>query len=201
VITLNTPTAHRAGSIGRPLPGIEYRLRPVPGIASGGELHVRGDNVMLGYYLSKQPGVLQPAASSEGAGWHNTGDIIETDGDGYLRFAGRLKRFAKIAGEMVQLDFVEDLARRASPEHQHAAVVERVNSGESTLLYTTDSALTRARLVQIARDTGIGERVVARRIAYLAELPRLGSGKADYVTLARDAPRNETPDLDAAAGS
>jgi acyl-[acyl-carrier-protein]-phospholipid O-acyltransferase/long-chain-fatty-acid--[acyl-carrier-protein] ligase len=74
---------------------------PVPGIAVGGELHVRGPNVMLGYYRFEQPGVIDPPASSLGQGWYDTGDIVTVDDDGYLAIKGRKKRFTKIAGEMI----------------------------------------------------------------------------------------------------
>jgi acyl-[acyl-carrier-protein]-phospholipid O-acyltransferase/long-chain-fatty-acid--[acyl-carrier-protein] ligase len=95
-----------------------------------------------------------------------------------------VKRFAKIAGEMVSLEVVENIARQVSPGHQHAATVELVaQSGESTVLFTTDTALTRAGLQKAARELGSQELAVARRIVHVRELPLLGSGKTDYVKL------------------
>jgi acyl-[acyl-carrier-protein]-phospholipid O-acyltransferase/long-chain-fatty-acid--[acyl-carrier-protein] ligase len=76
VISVNTPLAYKQGSVGRLLPGIEHRIEAVPGIAEGGVLHLRGPNLMLGYYLHDRPGVLQPPASVYGAGWYNTGDVV-----------------------------------------------------------------------------------------------------------------------------
>jgi acyl-CoA synthetase (AMP-forming)/AMP-acid ligase II len=63
VLAVNTPMAYKTGTVGNLLPGIEHRLVPVPGIANGGILHVRGPNVMAGYLKSDQPGVLQPPIS------------------------------------------------------------------------------------------------------------------------------------------
>src|SRR5262249_6439085 len=96
-LSLNTPMASRAGTVGRLLPGIEARLEPGPGIDAGGRLHVRGPNVMLGYLRAEAPGVLKPPPE----GWHDTGDIVAIDRDGFVSIKGRAKRFAKIGGEMV----------------------------------------------------------------------------------------------------
>ena len=184
VLALNTPLAYRLHSVGRFLPGIEYRLLPVEGIAHGGRLLVRGPNVMLGYLFYDQPGVLQPPHSEAGAGWYDTGDVVDVDADGFVTVLGRVKRFAKIAGEMVALEMVERLAQHAAPRFQHAATVEVIaGSGESTVLFTTDPTLSRAALQRSAKLLGSQDLAVARRVVQVAELPRLGSGKTDYVTL------------------
>ena len=117
VLSLNTPLSYRPGTVGRLLPGIEHRVLPVPGIPRGGVLHVRGPNLMRGYYLYAEPGVLQPPQSEAGPGWYNTGDIVEVDADAFVTIHGRVKRFVKIAGELVSLEVVETIARHASPQH------------------------------------------------------------------------------------
>jgi acyl-[acyl-carrier-protein]-phospholipid O-acyltransferase/long-chain-fatty-acid--[acyl-carrier-protein] ligase len=184
VISLNTPLNYRPGTVGRLLPGIEHRLVPVPGIARGGVLHVNGPNVMRGYYLYDRPGELQPPASEAGEGWYNTGDVVDLDDEGFVTIHGRVKRFAKIAGEMVSLEVVERIAQHASPAHHHAAAIELVTqSGESTVLFTTDPALDRVLLQKAARELGAQDLAVARRVVRVATLPLLGSGKTDYVTL------------------
>ncbi len=184
VLSLNTPLCYRPGTVGRMLPGIEHRVLPVPGIARGGVLHVRGPNVMRGYYLYDQPEVLQPPRSDAGEGWYNTGDVVELDDEGFVTIHGRVKRFAKIAGEMISLEVVERIAQHASPGHQHAATLELVSqSGESTVLFTTDSRLDRVTLQKAARELGAQDLAVARRVVHVAALPMLGSGKTDYVQL------------------
>lgn len=184
VLALNAPLAYKPGSVGRLLPNIEHRIVSLPDIAKGGELHVRGPNVMLGYLFPDDPGVLKPPRSELGEGWYATGDVVEMDDEGFLSVRGRVKRFAKVAGEMVSLEAVERIARYASPEHQHAASVLVVRElGESTVLFTTDPLLNRTMLLQAARKLGGHELAVARNIVQVTELPRLGSGKIDYVAL------------------
>jgi len=184
VISLNTPLCYRPGTVGRLLPGIEHRLVPVPGIARGGVLHVHGANVMRGYYLYERPGELRPPHSEAGEGWYNTGDVVDIDDEGFVTIHGRVKRFAKIAGEMISLEVVERIAQHASPVHQHAAAIELVSqAGESTVLFTTDSTLDRVALQRAARELGAQDLAVARRVVRVASLPLLGSGKTDYVKL------------------
>jgi len=185
-MALNTPLSYRKGTVGRFLPDIEWRLAAVPGIAQGAALHVRSPNLMSGYYFYEQPGELHPPRSEVGVGWYNTGDVVDVDANGYVTILGRVKRFAKIAGEMVSLELIERIGYTASPAHKHAATVEQVSgSGESTVLFTTDPALDRMTLVKAARQIGAHDLAVPRRIVKVASLPLLGSGKTDYVTLNR----------------
>ncbi|TCJ14689.1 bifunctional acyl-ACP--phospholipid O-acyltransferase/long-chain-fatty-acid--ACP ligase [Parasulfuritortus cantonensis] len=184
VLAVNTPMAYRSGSVGQFLPGVEHRLVPVPGIARGGLLHVRGPNVMAGYYRVEHPGTLEPPASEAGDGWYATGDIVEVDGEGFVRIVGRVKRFAKIAGEMVSLEAVEKLAYAAAPDAAHAATTQPdAQKGEALVLYTTDPGLSREALQAKARELGTAELAVPRKIVRIEALPLLGTGKTDYVTL------------------
>lgn len=182
-MAFNAPMTFCAGTVGRFLPGMEYRIVPVPGIHQGGVLHVRGPNLMQGYFFHDAPGVMQAPRSEVGVGWHNTGDVVSIDADGFVTVHGRVKRFAKIAGEMVSLERVESIAYHASPGYKHAAVVEMTRSGESTVLMTTDPALDRIALQQAARQISAQDLAVARRVVKVDTLPLLGSGKVDYVTL------------------
>src|SRR5581483_11148724 len=184
VIALSTPHCYRIGTVGRPLPGIEVKLEKLEGIDHGGVLHLRGPNVMLGYYHRDEPGMIDPPRSIYGEGWYSTGDVVDTSEDGVLRVVGRVKRFAKIAGEMVSLDAIEEIATLASPKHRHAVVLRtETTGGEITMLFTTDPGLNRPVLMQAAREAGRQDLTVARRVVWMPELPLLGSGKTDYVTL------------------
>ena len=184
VVSLATPASFRRGAVGCFLPGVEHQIEPVHGIAKGGVLHVRGPNLMLGYYRYQNPGVIEAPKSSVGEGWYDTGDIVDLDPDGLVSISGRVRRFAKIAGEMVSLDMIEHVAREASPDFHHAAVLNMENpGGETTVLFTTDPHLTRARLLEAAKQLGTHDLSVARRLVPLKELPLLASGKINYIGL------------------
>jgi acyl-[acyl-carrier-protein]-phospholipid O-acyltransferase/long-chain-fatty-acid--[acyl-carrier-protein] ligase len=184
VLAVNTPMAYRSGTVGQLLPCIEHRLNPVPGIEKGGMLHVRGPNVMSGYYLFDAPGQLQPPCSEAGEGWYETGDVVSIDDDGFLAIVGRVKRFAKVAGEMVSLEVVEQMALQASPSAKHGATTQPDSArGEAIVLFTTDAALTREALVEAAKKLGIAEIAVPGKIQHLDTLPLLGTGKTDYMKL------------------
>jgi acyl-[acyl-carrier-protein]-phospholipid O-acyltransferase/long-chain-fatty-acid--[acyl-carrier-protein] ligase len=186
VLAVNTPMAFRSGTVGQLLPGLEYRLQVVPGILRGGILHVRGPNVMKGYLKADQPGVLQPTASEIGVDWYETGDVVEIDADGFVRILGRVKRFAKVAGEMVSLEAVEKLALTASESALHAASsCPDVDKGERLILFTTDANLKRAALQASARALGMPELMIPKTIVHVDALPLLGTGKVDYVQLKR----------------
>jgi len=184
VLAVNRPDRNRPGTVGQLLPGIEARLIPVPGIKRGGELHVRGPNLMSGYYRFDTPALLEPPRSDAGEGWHDTGDVADIDSEGYMSILGRLKRFAKVAGEMVSLEVVESIARTASSEAIHAATsISDTARGEAIVLFTTDSALTRDQLSAAAKGLGYPEIAVPRRIRVIEQLPMLGTGKVDYLRL------------------
>jgi acyl-[acyl-carrier-protein]-phospholipid O-acyltransferase/long-chain-fatty-acid--[acyl-carrier-protein] ligase len=118
VISANQPGRNRAGTVGHVLPAVETRIEPVEGIDGGGRLFVRAPNVMLGYMRPEKPGEIVPPPE----GWHDTGDIVAFDADGFLAIRGRLKRFAKIGGETVSLTVVENCASALWPDHYHAAI-------------------------------------------------------------------------------
>ena len=185
VLAVNYPLASRPGTVGKLLPGIEHYLEPVPGIAEGGELVVRGPNIMQGYLFHGSDGhIIPPWTPSRGAGWYATGDIVTLDADGYVTIRGRAKRFAKIGGEMVSLAAVEELAYTLAPEARHAALaVSDARKGEQIVLISEAPALTRAELHDAAKTAQVSELAVPRRIVHRDALPLLGSGKIDYTAL------------------
>jgi acyl-[acyl-carrier-protein]-phospholipid O-acyltransferase/long-chain-fatty-acid--[acyl-carrier-protein] ligase len=184
VIAANTPMAYRSGTVGEILPGMEWRLAPVGGIEQGGVLHVKGPNVMLGYLLGERIGVIEPPQSEFGPGWYNTGDIVTMDAAGMVTITGRLKRFAKVAGEMVSLEVVERISMQASSKFAHAATTWKDGArGELIALFTEDPNLKREHLQAAVRELGLPEIALPRRIIYVEKIPLLGTGKKDYVTL------------------
>lgn len=184
VVAVNTPQANRTGAVGQLLPGMSCRLVPVDGISQGGRLCIRGPNVMLGYLLHGKEGQLQPFDTVQGDGWYDTGDIAELDADGFLTIVGRAKRFAKLGGEMISLTAVEELAGQTWPRHHHAAVsLSDEKKGEKVVLITDCRNATRRDIQERARQLGYAELYVPRRVVLAEEIPVLGTGKTDYVTL------------------
>jgi acyl-[acyl-carrier-protein]-phospholipid O-acyltransferase/long-chain-fatty-acid--[acyl-carrier-protein] ligase len=180
-LTTNTAMANRPGTVGRLLPGIDYVLEPVPGVEEGGRLYVTGPNVMLGYLLNDNPGVLVPPQTGHGAGWYDTGDIVSIDDDGFVTIRGRAKRFAKVGGEMVSLTAVEALATKTWPGAHHAVVaIPDEQKGEQLVLVTSHPEANRAQLLEQARADGVGELNVPKKILVVKNVPVLGTGKTDY---------------------
>lgn len=177
VIAVNSAQHRKNGTVGRFLAGLEYRLEPVPGVDRGGRLFVRGPNVMLGYYKSDNPGVIQPPEE----GWHDTGDIVDVDAEGYVTILGRAKRFSKIAGEMVSLTLVETMAGAVWPAYQHAVVaLPDAKKGEQLILLTTNPNPDKKDLTAYASQNGITALAVPARFMTVDKIPVLGTGKTDY---------------------
>ncbi|MCB8875379.1 MFS transporter [Acidisoma silvae] len=182
VLALNTPTFSRIGTVGQMLPDIEMRLDPVPGIAEGGRLVVRGPNIMLGYLRVDAPGVIEPLPE----GWHDTGDIVTIDADGYITIKGRAKRFAKLGGEMISLQVVDMLAAELWPEAVSvAAAIPDARKGERIILFTEQVDADRASFLTFARAQGATELTVPAEIRVIAAVPVLGSGKVDFAGVQR----------------
>jgi acyl-[acyl-carrier-protein]-phospholipid O-acyltransferase/long-chain-fatty-acid--[acyl-carrier-protein] ligase len=133
---------------------------------------------MLGYLKPDKPGVIEPP---EG-GWHDTGDVVSIDDEGYIAIKGRLKRFAKIGGEAVSLAVVESIASAVWPDHSHAAIIlPDGRKGEQIVLVTTNHDANRHDLVGWVHNHGVAEIAVPRRMIMVDDIPVLGTGKTDYV--------------------
>ena len=104
-----------------------------------------------------------------------------------MKILGRAKRFAKVAGEMVSLTAVEELASAVWPKALHAAVSRsHPQKGEEIVLITEQPDAKRPELLAAARERGVPELYVPRSVVMKKRLPVLGSGKPDYVTLEQE---------------
>ena len=183
VVSANNRIFNRFGSIGKLLPAIEYKIEPVRGIEKGGELVVRGPNIMMGYILPDNPGVLVPL---EG-GWYHTGDVVEIDEIGFVYIRDRIKRFAKIGGEMVSLNAVHEMVCKAyetDGEFQYGVVaIPHESKGEQIVLATNNRNVSQDGLHAYIRANAMSELFLPRIILYMEKLPVFATGKADNVTL------------------
>ncbi|WP_319380534.1 AMP-binding protein [Thiomicrorhabdus sp.] len=187
VLSVNIPIAYKDGSVGQFVPAVEYRLEPIPGIEEGGRLFVKGPNIMKGYLMADNPGVLLPPAD----GWHDTGDIVDVDEDGYVWIKGRAKRFAKIGGEMVSLTAVETYINEASPEGHHVVVaVPDKRKGEQLVLVTDDGSLSRNTVTEAAKSGGYSELMIPKTVILVEAVPILGTGKTNYPEVQKIAERH-----------
>jgi acyl-[acyl-carrier-protein]-phospholipid O-acyltransferase / long-chain-fatty-acid--[acyl-carrier-protein] ligase len=191
VLCANNRIESRFGSVGRFMPGMSWRLEPVEGVSEhatdgrvlSGRLFVRGPNVMLGY--------LNPDADAkfrEHGGWYDTGDLARIDDDGFVFLLGRMKRFAKVSGEMVSLTAVEDALAGAFPQHGLRCEVAVVavaceDKGEKLVAITNVERLTLDEIRQVVRAKGLANLCVPRELRHVREIPKLGTGKVNHRAL------------------
>jgi acyl-[acyl-carrier-protein]-phospholipid O-acyltransferase/long-chain-fatty-acid--[acyl-carrier-protein] ligase len=181
-LALNTPMFNKFGTVGRILPGMEVRLEKVEGVEEGGRLFVRGPNVMLGYLKAERPGVLEPPAE----GWHDTGDIVAIDEQGFIAIRGRAKRFAKIGGEMISLSAVEMLAGELWPNNPSAVIATPdPRKGERLILVTEQKDATRSAFIAFARERQASDLMIPSEVMILDKMPMLGSGKVDVMSVGK----------------
>ncbi len=185
VISVNVPMAPRHGTAGRLLPGMELRLEPVEGLTDAGRLWVRGPNVMRGYLNPEAD-----AAFQAHGGWYDTGDIVSVDAEGFLTIRGRLKRFAKVSGEMVSLTAVEDALAGAFPQYGQrceVAVLSRPDEdkGEVLVAVTNEPRLGLEEIRAALKARGLPNLCVPREVVVVKEIPKLGTGKVNHRELAK----------------
>jgi acyl-[acyl-carrier-protein]-phospholipid O-acyltransferase/long-chain-fatty-acid--[acyl-carrier-protein] ligase len=177
MLAVNRPDANRSGTVGHFLPAMEHRLEPVPGIESGGRLFVRGPNVMMGYITTDAPGVITPPDG----GWHDMGDVVDIDEDGFIAIRGRVKRFANIGGETVSLAVVENCASAVWPDNEHVALTRPdAKKGEQIVLLSDCPSADRTELRNWAQNPGVSELALPRKVYIVDAIPLLGTGKIDY---------------------
>jgi acyl-[acyl-carrier-protein]-phospholipid O-acyltransferase/long-chain-fatty-acid--[acyl-carrier-protein] ligase len=181
-LALNTPMFNKFGTVGRLLPGMQARLEKVEGVDEGGRLYVKGPNVMAGYLRTENPGALEAPPE----GWHDTGDIVTIDKQGFIAIKGRAKRFAKIAGEMISFAAVEALAGELWPDALSAvAAVPDARKGERLIMVTQKKDPTRSEFQAFARSRGATEIMVPAEIITMEKMPLLGTGKVDNMAVTK----------------
>jgi acyl-[acyl-carrier-protein]-phospholipid O-acyltransferase/long-chain-fatty-acid--[acyl-carrier-protein] ligase len=164
---------------------MDYQLQPVEGVSEGGRLWVRGPNVMRGYLNAEANAAFQALG-----GWYDTGDIAKVDEEGFVLLQGRLKRFAKVSGEMVSLTAVEEALAGAFPQYGlrcQVAVLSRPDSdkGEVLIAVSNEKRLQLEEVRAVVRARGFPNICAPRELRFLREIPKLGTGKVDHRQLQR----------------
>lgn len=200
IVSCNPPERPRRGTIGAPFPAVEHAIvDPESGeptrVGERGMLLVRGPSVFSGYLRHDGP---SPFVSHAGKQWYRTGDLVIEDADGVLTFCGRLKRFVKIGGEMIPLPAVEaaleaGLQPSGSPDGPCLAVEATADLEHPELVLFTTLAVDRERANRVLREAGLSPLHNVRRVVRLDALPRLGTGKTDYLALKALLPGDAQP--------
>ncbi len=175
---------HRAGSVGRLLPGMTARIvDPETGadkpLLETGMLYLRGPNIFSGYL--KDP---ERSAQVLKDGWFITGDLARFDEEGFLFIEGRLSRFSKIGGEMVPHGTVEQKIMEAfnlsGSDTQPVVIVgiPDASKGEALVLLTTVDLTTDALREKLGA-AGLPNLWIPRALKKVDKIPTLASGKLD----------------------
>jgi long-chain-fatty-acid--[acyl-carrier-protein] ligase len=188
VVAANTPGHVRPGTVGRPLPPVEVCVvdletdRDLPP-GQVGMLLVGGPTVFPGYIGHDGP---SPFRERDGKRWYVTGDLASVDEQGFITFAGRLKRFLKAGGEMISLPALEEPFAKMYPptkEGPHVAVEGiETEGGRRIVLFTTEDIALRDANTKLLKE---GFRGVMRldEVRKVDAIPVLGTGKTDYKVL------------------
>ncbi len=167
IICMNSSLENKHGSVGRVLPGIEYKVMPVGGIdpkgGHVGRLFVKGRNVMMGYLDNE---AANHKYLVEDGGWYDTGDIVEVDDSGFVTIVGRLKRFSKISGEMISLSAIEEALAGIFGERRELAVmaVADERKGEKLVLVTNARDADLKKVRDVLREKGHSDLTFPREI-------------------------------------
>ncbi len=180
----------KEGTVGQPFPGVAVKVVDPDtgadlGTGTSGMLLVKGLNVMLGYL--DQPELTAQVIRD---GWYTTGDIAEIDAEGYIRITGRLSRFAKIGGEMVPLDGVQEAIGKAlglDDEAVRLAVtsVPDPRKGERLVVLHAGLARSPEELCRALAGLGLPPLWIPSPDSFcrVDALPLLGTGKLDLKRL------------------
>lgn len=189
VVSANDENDLKPGTIGKVLPSVEAVIQDIETgrsapAGSAGLLLVRGPSI-FGGYLNYEGA--SPFVEFEGKGWYCTGDLVKRQADGTLIFAGRLKRFVKLGGEMVSLPAIEEVLGRhygtpADDKPILALEATPVELNPELVLFTTRD-LDREDVNNQIKAAGLSPIHNIRMIHKIGEIPVLGTGKTDYRAL------------------
>jgi len=188
VISVSRPGNLRPGTIGQTLDGVEAMVvdaESMGPVAAGqrGLLLIHGPTVFPGYLHYDGP---NPFHEHGGKRWYITGDLASIDANGFITFAGRLKRFLKAGGEMISLPALEEpLAAQWPPgENGPQVAVEGIETpdGRRIVLFTT-AEIKLAEANALLTQTGFRGIMRLDEVRRLEKLPVLGTGKIDYKVL------------------
>jgi long-chain-fatty-acid--[acyl-carrier-protein] ligase len=188
-VSVNDERNPQRGTIGKVLPSVEYVLQDIETgkrVEEGkaGLLLVRGPSIFKGYLNYEGA---NPFVEYDGKQWYNTGDLVKQRADGVLVFAGRLKRFVKLGGEMISLPAIEEVLVkqyvRPDDEKPILAVESTAVELNPELVLFTIRELDRDEVNNRIKAAGLSPIHNIRIVRKVDEIPVLGTGKTDYRAL------------------
>lgn len=189
VVSVNLPHENHIGTVGRALAGLQVRVTDIStheALASPGAqgvLEFKGPNVFEGY-------LNDPALNAEVIkdGWLWTGDVGSVDAQGFIRVEGRLKRFSKIAGEMIPHGAVEEAILKAlgweNEERWPVAVAGAPDEHKGEhLVIVSERAIDMTKLREVLHAAGLPNLWIPKKVVSVPAIPRLPTGKLDLRAL------------------
>ena len=181
VISLNVPQNFREGSVGRAVPGAQFKFTDEEGKSLGteeiGEIWVKGPMVMKGY--NNLPNETSQALTPDG--YFKTGDLGKIDRDGFIFITGRKKDMISVAGEKAYPREIEEVLM-ANPAVAEAAVVGKKDPSRGEVvaafvIFKEGQTLSPDALREFCREHGLAQWKIPRDIQVLTDFPRTPTGK------------------------
>jgi len=176
---------HKVGTVGLPVPGSSFKIvdpESFEALATGeeGMILIGGTQIMKGY-IGDPEKTASVIKELDGIRWYITGDKGRLDEDGFLTIVDRYSRFAKVAGEMVSLGLVESEIVKFLGENDQIAIsaLPDAKKGEKLVLLLEGEMELDALKEQI-KAIEMNPLFVPSEYYKVEELPKLGTGKADF---------------------
>lgn len=187
VISINPPQKPKLGSVWVPIKWGDIKIISLDGkhiLENTQEwmIYFAWENVFSWYI---DPDIESPFEEIDGKKYYKTGDLWYLDPDNYLYITGRLKRFIKIAGEMISLPFIESilLQKYGSDTENTLAVEAKETNGEVKIVVFSTLDITKEEVWEYLRNSGVSTLVKINEVLKIDAIPVLGTGKTDYKVL------------------
>ncbi|MDD3302773.1 MAG: AMP-binding protein [Candidatus Gracilibacteria bacterium] len=187
VISINPIIGAEPGSVGKVIPNLDCKIlslenRQEVNIGEQGMIYVSGSSIFEGY-LDKN--LENPFEEINGKMYYKTGDLGYINNNGYLYITGRLKRFIKIAGEMISLPFVENilLEKYGSDKELKIAIEALEKDGNAKIVLFSIKHIEIEEVNDYLRKRGVSNIIKVTENIVIEKIPVLGTGKTDYKVL------------------
>ena len=185
VVSLNTDEAMKLGSVGKTIPGVEARIDE-----ETGELLVKGDNIMKGYYNNPE----LTAEVIDKDGWLHTGDIAEIDNEGFIFITGRIKNMIVLnGGKKVFPEEVEAILSQSELIQEVCVLsVKRIGGQKDGTEDVAAVVVPKQEIIEQYNDEKELEQVVKADVKELSQQLSVFKRPAKIIVLKENLPRTAT---------